>query len=582
MNKRIMCIAAGLLSAVMLSTNAFAAELTLSAARVTPEGEITISGLGNPGSVYVEIVKDYQPGSLVGERKPVVIDLVQTDESGRFSQSYKMPQDAEMGDYSVILSDTTVTADKNLRVWSMFYASTDQVKTALDRVNEHMSSRSSLAADLADDAVVKPLQLSTQVENSIYLQYTNQVLQSVQAQCPTGGFLTAEALSSALSSAMGVAMLNNASQFNFDETILQYADELNLDLTRYTSDSTLRAAMIRCGASVLADYGLTLPEKAPDAFRAVDAVASVNLAARGKLIDTLTSYKDIFGLDTAGITQAKAAFLAEKLCVTGRDKEYMSVSAIKQAYQVALNSWTNNNNNGSHTGSGGGGSGTGGGGSSIGGGGNSYARSGIASGTIEVETNSIPMNTRLQPLFGDLESSAWAIEYIERLAVLHMVNGRAERVFEPESPVTREEFTKLLVLAAGLEPDEETPAFPDVVADGWYAPYVASAVKNGLVQGYPDGSFGIGQEITREEAVVLLSRTLSHGGYKMSDKSANLIFADQNEISEFAADAVALCVGAGVIQGDDAGCFAPKRQITRAETAKVICKLLDLLKEDVQ
>ena len=191
-----------------------------------------------------------------------------------------------------------------------------------------------------------------------------------------------------------------------------------------------------------------------------------------------------------------------------------------------------------------------------------------------------PINFEKKPLFDDLSDCAWAVEYIERLAVLKIVNGRTERSFEPNSPVSREEFVKLMVLAAGLEVDDKVPQFPDVAPDGWYTPYVASAVNSGLVQGYPDGNFGIGYQITREEAAVMLSRMLNHSGYQLQGKSNAVVFADRNMITEFAVEAVDFCAQAGLIHGNDIGCFEPKRQITRAEASKLICGILDLLKED--
>ena len=219
MKKTTKAMIAGLMSGVMFGVHAFAVELTLSELNVTPEGEITIAGLGNPGPVYVEIIKDFSSGSLVGDRVPVVIDLVQTDENGRFSRSWKLPQNAEMGDYSVILNDTAVHSDGGMVVQGMFYAGTEDVKKALEQINGHMNSLLSLMDDLKNDTVIKPLQLSILVDDFIYRQYTDQVLQSVQAQSPADGFPSSEALISALSGAMGVVMLNNSGSSDFDEAV---------------------------------------------------------------------------------------------------------------------------------------------------------------------------------------------------------------------------------------------------------------------------------------------------------------------------------------------------------------------------
>ena len=64
----------------------------------------------------------------------------------------------------------------------------------------------------------------------------------------------------------------------------------------------------------------------------------------------------------------------------------------------------------------------------------------------------------------------------------------------------------MLVLALDLYDQSATCAFTDVQPQAWYASYVASAVQNGVIQGYDDGSFGVGKPITREEMAVIACR----------------------------------------------------------------------------
>lgn len=91
--------------------------------------------------------------------------------------------------------------------------------------------------------------------------------------------------------------------------------------------------------------------------------------------------------------------------------------------------------------------------------------------------------------------------------------GELLRVF-PEAPddlaeLSRGAFAALLVEAAQVPPVAEQVALPaDVDADAWYAAGVATLYQNGILRGYPDGTVGAGNPVTRQEAVALVSRVL--------------------------------------------------------------------------
>lgn len=83
------------------------------------------------------------------------------------------------------------------------------------------------------------------------------------------------------------------------------------------------------------------------------------------------------------------------------------------------------------------------------------------------------------------------------------VGGR----FFPQKPITRAEFTKMLVLADGLSPVSGIPSgFADVSKGTWYYPYVAAARQAGLVRGTGGGDFSPQSPLTIEQAAALLSR----------------------------------------------------------------------------
>ena len=51
-------------------------------------------------------------------------------------------------------------------------------------------------------------------------------------------------------------------------------------------------------------------------------------------------------------------------------------------------------------------------------------------------------------------------------------------------------------------------SFPDVSAQDWFYPYVASAAEYGWIGGYPDGTFHPSGSITRAEVAVIVNHML--------------------------------------------------------------------------
>ncbi len=84
-----------------------------------------------------------------------------------------------------------------------------------------------------------------------------------------------------------------------------------------------------------------------------------------------------------------------------------------------------------------------------------------------------------------------AIEYVKNEGI---VKGYPDGNFQPQWPINRAEFTKILVEShfgdADIQGCEKSQMnFSDVAKSAWYAPYVCMAQKAGIVKGYEDGTF---------------------------------------------------------------------------------------------
>ena len=176
--------------------------------------------------------------------------------------------------------------------------------------------------------------------------------------------------------------------------------------------------------------------------------------------------------------------------------------------------------------------------------------------------------------FSDVASVEWAKESIEALADKGILNGKGDGKFAPNDNVTREEFVKIIVVAFDLNDAEASSDFADVSKDSWSYSYVASAAKLGIVSG--DGaSFNPKAGISRQDMAVIIHRVFEHLGAEI--KGEAVAFDDNAEISEYAKAAVEALTAAGIINGMGDGTFAPAGTVTRAQAAKVVYGLLNLV-----
>ncbi|MDN4604961.1 S-layer homology domain-containing protein [Paenibacillus sp. F6_3S_P_1C] len=121
--------------------------------------------------------------------------------------------------------------------------------------------------------------------------------------------------------------------------------------------------------------------------------------------------------------------------------------------------------------------------------------------------------------------------------------------------------------------------FADVDASNWYNPAVLTAYEYKLIEGFEDGTFRPEEKITREQAMVILSNAMTITGLqeKLAIKDSNELlkpYTDASHVSEWAKAAVAASLEAGVVSGRGADELAPKANITRAEVAAIVQRIL--------
>ncbi|SEC11501.1 S-layer homology domain-containing protein [Paenibacillus sp. GP183] len=202
-------------------------------------------------------------------------------------------------------------------------------------------------------------------------------------------------------------------------------------------------------------------------------------------------------------------------------------------------------------------------------------------GKLDAKRNSFSTYTVVENKvsFNDTSSvQIWAGRQIQVAAAKGILEGRESSQFVPNGQVTRAEFAKMIVKTFGLEDASATASFNDVSDTDWYKVYVASAVKNGIVNGRAEGKFDPNGQITRAEMATMAARALLLSGSiaNVTDIEAALkVFKDAGSIGDSLKSGVALAASQGIIVGEEGSQFNPNGVSTRAQAAVVIYRLLN-------
>lgn len=203
-------------------------------------------------------------------------------------------------------------------------------------------------------------------------------------------------------------------------------------------------------------------------------------------------------------------------------------------------------------------------------GGNRVSSVGVSTGVANTYTPSVKKE------FSDIQNHEWAKEAINALREKGIISGKSEEIFAPDDNVLREEFVKMIVIAANLSAGERSMSFSDVSSDAWFNEYIVKAYSTGIVNGIDENTFGVGMNVTRQDMCVIIANVLKAKGVAV-DESTELSFADGSSIADYAKSSVAMLTKLGLINGYEDGTFRPEGFATRAETAKIIYALLGLM-----
>lgn len=175
--------------------------------------------------------------------------------------------------------------------------------------------------------------------------------------------------------------------------------------------------------------------------------------------------------------------------------------------------------------------------------------------------------------FSDVPADHWAAQSIARAVDAGLIQGRGDGTFGLGQPMTRASFVTVLGRLMGwktVTPDE--PTFTDVAPEDWFYGAVETACANGAVLSQ-SGTFRPADAVTREEMASMLVRCL---GYETLSGLALALPATFQDLTTNAGY-IAVAYDLGLMNGYSATTFGPNDPASREEAAVVLMRLHDRL-----
>lgn len=176
--------------------------------------------------------------------------------------------------------------------------------------------------------------------------------------------------------------------------------------------------------------------------------------------------------------------------------------------------------------------------------------------------------SNITPILASDYETHWASKEITKWLDKGVMEGYEDGTFRPDEPITRAEFSKIIVELFGYSSNAQSKDYQDVNIRKWYADYVSRISAANILHETDVMNFYPESMITREEALYALANA-----YQL-ESSIDLPFYDREQISPWAVDAVKAFYGHGYITGDEDNLIKPQNLLTRAELVMLLDQLM--------
>lgn len=180
--------------------------------------------------------------------------------------------------------------------------------------------------------------------------------------------------------------------------------------------------------------------------------------------------------------------------------------------------------------------------------------------------------------FEDVKAEDTFYDYIYEISRQEVINGYNDGTYKPNQPVTRGQFSKMIVKGFGLPVNTECEEFKDVSSDNMFYENIMTLKCYGLIGGYDDNTFRADEKITRAQAakmVYILGRVIDLDNFPIF-RTIQLFedLSPDNSMFSYVDSVISIKLSnnSRIMSGYSDGKFGPDDSITRGQAAKLIIK----------
>ena len=164
--------------------------------------------------------------------------------------------------------------------------------------------------------------------------------------------------------------------------------------------------------------------------------------------------------------------------------------------------------------------------------------------------------------FDDVSATYWGAEAVDFTSSRELFAGTSATTFAPDTAMTRAMIVTVLARFEGVD---------TTTGDTWYEAGQQWAMQNGV----SDGS-NMDASLTREQLVTMFYRYAQSKGYDTTQGGMAIReYADFEQISDYAVEAMTWAVNTWIINGTSSTTISPQGEATRAQVATILMRFIE-------
>jgi hypothetical protein len=172
-------------------------------------------------------------------------------------------------------------------------------------------------------------------------------------------------------------------------------------------------------------------------------------------------------------------------------------------------------------------------------------------------------------VFRDLPKTYTFYDDVKYLTEKNIISGYPDGSFGATDSVTRQQAAIMIGRALKLNEEPRNTKFIDVNAKITGSGYIASAVDKGIITGFPDNTYRPGEPVTRAQMAIFLDRA-----FQLEDSNQTNRFVDVSPGMK-AYQAILNVHASGIAFGYEDGKYRPELPVTRGQFAAFLARALE-------